>query len=216
MPRINILLADDHALVRSAFRSMLSAEPDLNVVGEAEDGVVVVDLCRRLQPDVVLMDLTMPGRGGIAATSEIRAACPNTKIIVVSMHEDEVYARQALLAGASGYVLKSALAHELVRAIRSVIEGQQHFSSSLAAAAKDTPVEAVGRCQGHALELLTPREREVTSLLALGYTNLEVSRRLHISSKTVETHRDHIMQKLGLRTRADLVRFALEYGLMTT
>jgi len=214
MPRISVLIADDHALVRSAFRSMLGAQADLCVVGEAEDGVAVVEACRRLTPDIVLMDLTMPGRGGIPAIKEIRRLFPNTRVVVVTMHEDEAFARQAFLAGASGYVLKTALSDELLQAIRTVVGGGRHVTPSLAAAVADTSLMRRAARQASVANLLTPRELEVVSLVALGHTTLEIGRRLHISEKTVETHRNHIMEKLGCRTRADLVRFALEHNLI--
>ena len=216
MGKIRVLITDDHALVRSGLRALLAGERDIDVVGEAGDGVDVIAPCRRLAPDVVLMDLTMPGRGGVAATEEIRRTSPNTKVLVLTMHEDECYARQALLAGASGYVLKKAVATELLTAIRAVHRGQRHVAASLAPAlAAPDPVADRRRAREGVSETLSPREREVVSLLALGHTNAEVAARLHISEKTVETHRMHILEKLDLHTRADLVRFAIEYGLMS-
>lgn len=215
MAKIRVMIADDHALVRSGLRALLTAQADMEVVGEATDGVDVVDPCRRLAPDVVLMDLTMPGRGGIAATEELRHACPATKVVVVTMHEDECYARQAVLAGASGYVLKKGVTNELIAAIREVHQGRSHMAPSLVRSmSAPDPATARRRAQTTALESLSPREREVVTLLALGHTNAEAATRLHISEKTVETHRMHVVEKLGLRTRADLVRFAIEHGLM--
>ena len=214
MPRIRVLIADDHALVRSGLRALIAAEPDMEVVGEAADGALAAGLCLRLSPNVVLMDLTMPGCGGVAATEDIRHACPAAKVLVVTMHEDESYARQALLAGAAGYVLKKSMAEELIDAIRTVHRGQRHIAAPLADAIA-APDPATARRQPlRALDLLSPREREVVSLLALGHTNVEVAGRLHISEKTVETHRMHILEKLSMRTRADLVRFAIEHRLM--
>ncbi len=215
MTKIRVVIADDHALVRAGLRALLSAHPHLEIAGEAPDGVVVVEQCRRLAPDVVLMDLTMPGRSGISAIQDLRQTCPDTKVLVVTMHDDEAYARQALLAGAAGYVLKKSLATELLAAIQAVHEGRHHVAPALAhgnqpstASAPDLPRE------GRLLEVLTPREREVVHLIALGHTNAEIARRLHISEKTVETHRMHVTNKLGMRTRADLVRFAIEHDLM--
>ena len=217
MPKIRVLIADDHALVRAGLRSLLARESDIEVVGEAADGVSLIEPCRRLAPDVVLMDLTMPGRGGIAATEEIRRMCPSTKVLVLTMHEDECYARQALLAGASGYVLKKALTAELVSAIRAVHRGQTHIPESLArATAAIDPAAAARLLERRAMDVLSPRECEVVGYLALGHTNAEVASRLHISEKTVETHRMRILDKLCLRTRADIVRFAIEHGLMGT
>ena len=215
MAKIRVMIADDHALVRSGLRALLTAQTDMEVIGEATDGADVVEPCCRLGPDVVLMDLTMPGRGGIAATEELRRSCPRTKVLVVTMHEDECYARQAVSAGAAGYVLKKGVTNELIAAIRDVHCGKSHIAPSLAQTlAASDPVSARRRAQTGAIELLSPREKEVLTLLSLGHTNAEVATRLHISEKTIETHRMHIMEKLDLRTRADLVRFALEHGLM--
>ncbi len=213
MPKIRVLIADDHALVRSGLRALLAVERDIDVVGEAADGAAVIEPCLRLAPDVVLMDLTMPGRGGVAATAEIRQTCSKTKVLVLTMHEDECYARQALLAGASGYLLKKAVATELLVAIRAVHRGERHVSASLGSALTDTP-PARPNAPAAAPGTISPREREVIGLLALGHTNAEVAARLHIGVKTVETHRMHILEKLNLHTRADLVRFAMEYGLL--
>lgn len=201
MKKIRVLIADDHALVRSGLRALLSAQPDLEVVGEAEDGVAVVEQCRQLRPDVLLLDLTMPGRGGIPAAEEIHREIPAVKILMLTMHDDAGYVRLARLAGAAGYVLKKALATELIRAIRAVHTGQTFFPAF--------PDELVP-----APRELTEREREVVSLIALGHTNAEIAAKLHISEKTVETHRAHVCEKLGLHTRAELVRFAIEHGLV--
>lgn len=208
MNRTRVLLADDHALVRSGLRALLEAEPDMEVVGEAEDGVMVVETCRKLQPEVVVMDLTMPGRGGISATEDLRTELPETKVVVLTMHDDNAYLRLAQLAGAAGFVLKKSLATELIQAIRIVHAGGTHFPVTEATPglnSAQTPLESI-----------TDREREVLTLVALGNTTAEIARKLHISEKTVETHRAHIGEKLGLRTRAELVRFALEHGLLQT
>lgn len=207
MSRIRVLIADDHALVRSGLRALLEAQPDFDVVGEAEDGVVVVELCRRLSPDVVIMDLTMPGRGGIRATEDLRQHLPQVKILVLTMHDDEAYMRLAQRAGAAGYVLKKSLATELIRAVRAVHAGQTHFPM-LETAGAPRPKAGPERLT------LTAREREVLTLIALGHTSAEIAEKLHISEKTVETHRAHILDKLGLRTRAELVRYALEHSLL--
>ena len=198
--KIRVLIADDHALVRTGLRALLESQSDIEVAGEADDGVAVVERCRQLRPDVVLLDLTMPGRGGIPAAEEIHREMPATKVLVLTMHDDDAYVRLARLAGASGYVLKKALATELLRAIRAIHAGHTHFPAGSPTAAATGP--------------LTEREREVVALIALGHTNAEIAGKLHISEKTVETHRAHIFEKLGLTTRADLVRFAIEHGLL--
>jgi two-component system response regulator NreC len=202
---IRVLIADDHALVRAGVRALLEAQPDLEVVGEAEDGAAAVERARRWRPDVVLMDLTMPGRGGIPAIEDVGRECPGVRVLVLTMHEDAAYENQARLAGAAGYVPKKALARDLIAGIRAVHAGKTYFSAS----GPLTPKPAVAP-----VELITEREREVVGLIALGHTNAEIAGKLHISEKTVETHRAHVLQKLGLRTRADLVRFAIEHDLM--
>lgn len=206
MSKVRVLLADDHALVRSGLRALLEAQRDIEVVGEAEDGVVAAARCRALAPDVVVMDLTMPGSGGITATEDIRRECPNTQVVVLTMHDDEAYLRMARLAGAAGFVLKRSLATELIRAIRAVQNGKSHYP----AGELPRPIQN----DRAPLDVITEREREVLALIALGHTTPEIAAKLHISDKTVETHRAHISDKLGLRSRAELVRFALEHGLL--
>lgn len=207
MKPTRILLADDHSLVRSGLRALLEAEPDMEVVGEAQDGVEAVEACSTLQPDVVVMDLTMPGRGGISATEDLRGVCPEAKVVVLTMHDDDAYVRMAQLAGAAGFVLKRSLATELIQAIRAVRSDRTHFPTTEPVRRSNSPSAP--------LELISGREREVLTLIALGHTTPEIARKLHISEKTVETHRAHIADKLELRTRAALVRFALEHGLLT-
>ncbi len=215
MPKIRVVIADDHALIRAGLRALLSAPPDMEVVGEAGDGVVVVEQCRRARPEIVLMDLTMPGRGGISAIQDLRRSYPDVRAVVVTMHEDPAYLRQALLVGAAGYVLKKSLAQELISAIRAVHQGRVFVSPELAPAVPNgAPVPPPERSANGLLERLTEREREVARFTALGHTNAETAAQLHISERTVETHRLHIMTKLGLHTRADLVRFALEMQLI--
>lgn len=206
MNRARILIADDHALVRSGLRALREGQADLQVVGEAEDGVAAVERCRKLEPDVVVMDLAMPGRGGIKATEDIRRECPRARVVVLTMHDDEAYLRMARLAGAAGFVLKKSLATELIRAIRAIHAGKTYFPLNN----EVMPLKGARA----PLDLISEREREVLALIALGYTTPEIAARLSISEKTVETHRAHIGEKLGLRTRADLVRFALEHGLL--
>jgi two-component system, NarL family, response regulator NreC len=215
MAKIRILIVDDHALLRAGLRALLTTQSDFEVVGEASDGVTVVSQCQRLEPDVTLLDLSMPGRGGIGAIHDVLSACPGTKILVVTMHDDETYVRQVMHAGASGYVLKKALAAELLNAIRTVNRGKQYITPTLAAAISESERRtSKPQPTANGLTPLTSREREVLTLVALGHTNVEVSQRLCISEKTVESHRKNIATKLGSNTRADLVRFALEYRLI--
>jgi DNA-binding NarL/FixJ family response regulator len=207
MNRVRVLIADDHAMVRTGLAALIQAQPDLEVVGEAEDGVRVVERCRELRPDVVVLDLSMPVRGGLPALEELRAECPATRTVVLTMHDDEAYVRLARLAGADGFVLKKALATELIRALRAVAAGRTHFPGQPPAAPRL-------RREGTPMDRLTPREREVLGLIALGHTTPEIARKLHLGEKTIETHRAHLTEKLGLHTRADLVRFALTHGLL--
>jgi two-component system response regulator NreC len=206
MNRIRVLIADDHALVRSGLRALLEAQPGLTVVGEAEDGAVVTERCRKFTPDVVVMDLAMPGRGGIKATEDLRRECPEVKVVVLTMHDDDAYVRMARLAGAAGFVLKKSLATELIRAIQTVHDGKTYFSTA--------NMPPAGRPGQSPLDLVSEREREILGLIALGHTSAEIAAKLHISDKTVEAHRAHIFEKLGLHGRADLVRFALDHGLL--
>lgn len=207
MSPIRVLIADDHALVRSALRALLETQPDFEVVGEAGDGVATLERCHTLKPDVVIMDLAMPGRGGISATEDLRRECPAIRVVALTMHDDPTYVRMARLAGAAGFMLKGGLAAELTRAIRVVHAGGTCFPPT----ASPSPVQARGAAP---FDLLTDREREVLGLIAFGHTTAAIAGKLHISEKTVETHRAHIGEKLGLRSRADLVRFALEHGLL--
>lgn len=204
MNEIRVLIVDDHAMVRAGLRALLEAQAGLKVVGEAADGATAVERCRQLQPNVVLMDLTMPGRGGIGATEDIVREFPGVKVLVLTMHDDAAYARQALAAGASGYVLKKSLASDLIRAIQAVHAGHSYLPATINVSTPPRSVTA-----------LTEREREVVRLIALGHTNSEIGAMLHISEKTVETHRAHIFQKLQLETRAELVRYALEHRLLS-
>jgi len=210
--RIRILLADDHAVLRAGLRVLLSAQADLEVVGEAAEGAEALRLARSLKPDVVVMDIGMPGVSGIDATARMRRELPSTKVLILSMHDDQGYLRQALRAGASGYVLKKAADTELLAAIRAAARGGVFLDPSLAKGL----VEDVIQPKVHASEApaLSEREREVLRLLAHGHTNQQVADRLCIGVKSVETYKSRLMEKLGLKGRAELVRYALTHGLL--
>jgi DNA-binding NarL/FixJ family response regulator len=214
MSRIRILLADDHALVRAGFRALLSPQPDLEIIAEAADGRAAVEQCLRHVPDVVLLDICMPGYSGVQALREMRRACPAVKVLVVTMHEDEAYARQALEAGAAGYVLKRSLATELIAAIRKVYQGQAHISPSLSAARDEARNAETPLPDADLLGRLTETERKVVRLLALGRTNSDIATQLRLSDPTIEDARSGILAKLHLRTRAEVVRLALDHGLL--
>jgi two-component system, NarL family, response regulator NreC len=206
------VIVDDHAVVRSGLRLLLEAEPDIHVEDEGGNAEEAVRLARLHKPDVVVLDLTLPGRSGLDVLSEVRAAAPTTHVLVLSMHDDAVYVRQAFAGGATGYLVKDAVDTELVAAIRCINVGEQYLQPALGA--RIAAVEAKAEARARA-DPLSDREREVLTLLALGYTNQEIARRLYISVRTAETHRAHIMQKLRVGTRSDLVAYALANGLMT-
>ncbi len=208
---IRVLLVDDHAVVRSGLRRILEAQAEIEVVGEAENGERAVFEAIANKPDVVVMDIVMPGKSGLEATPEVLQAVPEARVLVLSMEEAPTYVRRAFEAGASGYVLKDAADTEVVEAVRSVARGEKYVNPALGA--RLVTAEAAERRRSEE-DPLSEREREVLSLLALGHTNQEIATSLYISVRTAETHRAHIMQKLGLSTRADLVRYALDNGLV--
>ena len=208
---IRILIVDDHAVVRSGLKLLLEVEEDIVVVAEAGSADEGVRAARLEKPDVVLLDVVMPGRSGIEATPELRKAAPNARVLVLSMQDDPSYVREAFAAGASGYLLKEAADVELVQAVREVASGARYVHPALGARLAAAEVDAASRV---AADPLSDREREVLRLLALGHTNQEIAKMLFISVRTAETHRAHIMQKLGLQTRAELVRYALANGLL--
>lgn len=202
--RIRVLIADDHAIVREGIRRLLETQDDLEVAGEAADGVEAVRLARDADPDVVLLDLSMPGPGGTSVIVAIRRQAPRTRVLVVTMHEEDAYVRSALDAGAAGYVVKHVDGNALVAAIRSVHRGRVLVNVSRPA---DSPTAAPS-------VPLSRRERQVLMLLAQGHSNRAVADRLELSVKTVETYRTRLGNKLGLRTRADLFRYSVETGIL--
>jgi two-component system response regulator NreC len=208
---VRVLIVDDHAVVRSGLKLLLDAEADIEVVGEAGNLQEAVFRTRSLKPDVVLMDVVMPGGSGIEATRAVLKEHPDTRVLVLSMQDDPHYVREAFGVGASGYVLKEAADEEVVGAIREVAGGGRYVHPTLGA--RLVAAEAEERARAEA-DPLTDREREVLRLLALGHTNQEIAKSLFLSVRTVETHRAHIMQKLRLSTRAELVQYAMDQGLL--
>ena len=204
MSAIRVLVADDHAVVRAGVRAMLESQEDLDMVGEAGDGPEAIEAAERLDPDVVVVDIVMPGMSGVEATRKILEVAPGTRDLMLSMHEDQAFVAASLAAGASGFVAKKAIASELLSAIRVVHGGRMYVNAELAAAGG----------QGSAAEALSAREREVMELLAYGYTNSEIAKQLELSDKTIATYRARLADKLGFKTRADIVRYALEAGLL--
>jgi DNA-binding NarL/FixJ family response regulator len=210
---IRLALADDHLVVREGLRAMLEAEPDFEVVGQTGNGSDVPALVERVKPDVLVLDLMMPGIGGLDVIRELGQRGTATGIVVLSMHANEAYVLEALSSGAGAYVLKQSEAGELVRAVHEVAAGRRYLSPPLS----DRALEAYLRqSESGAPEraTLTPREREVLQLVAEGHTSPEIAERLFISPRTVETHRSNLMRKLGLRTPADVVRYAVRHGVL--
>jgi DNA-binding NarL/FixJ family response regulator len=208
---IRVLVVDDHAVVRSGLRRVLDAEPDIETVGEAPTAERAVFEALALKPDVVLLDVVMPGTSGIEGMPAILQAVPATKVLVLSMQDDPRYVREAFDAGASGYVLKEAADAEVVAAVRAVASGERYLHPALGARLIAADQDDRKRADA---DPLSEREREVLRLLALGHTNQEIAKMLFISVRTAETHRAHIMQKLHLGSRAELVRYALAEGLL--
>jgi DNA-binding NarL/FixJ family response regulator len=206
-----VFVVDDHAVVRSGLKLLLQREDEFEVVGEAASATEAASRVGAIKPDIVLLDVTMPGETGIHALPRILEAAPDAKVLVLSMHDDPAYVREAFAGGASGYVLKEAADSELVSALRQVSDGGRYVNPELGA--RLVAAEAEARREAES-DPLTDREREVMRLLALGHTNQEIAKMLYISVRTAETHRAHIMQKLRLSSRAELVRYALAHGLL--
>lgn len=209
-----IMLAEDHQIVREGLRALLAAEPDLAVVAEATEGLGVADTVERVRPDVLVVDLMMPGLGGLDVIAQVSQRVPTTRAIVLSMHTDEAYVLAALRNGAAGYVLKTAGIDDLLSAIRAVASGHVYLSAPLSERAMLAYVEKARRSTGDTYDLLTPREREVLHLVAEGYTSAEIAERLAISPRTAEIHRTNLMRKLNLRSQTDLVRYAIRRGII--
>jgi len=209
---IHILIADDHGVLRAGLRALLNAEPDLEVIAEASDGNDVLRLANELRPDLVLLDISMPGPGGIEVTRRLKEALPELRVLILTAHEDESMLREAVQAGAAGYIIKRAVESELINAIRAVWRGDLYVHPAMTRALlretslfPATPEPSVGS--------LTPREIEVLRLIAKGYTNGQIAKELNLSVRTVESHRANLMSKLELRSRVELVRYAMEHGL---
>jgi DNA-binding NarL/FixJ family response regulator len=211
--RISVFLADDHAVVRDALRCLLEAQGDIRVIGDAGDGREAVRRVRQLKPDVVLMDISMPELNGIEATVQVRQICPDVRVLMLSMHTSLEHVREAMKAGAHGYVLKQSAGAELVDAVRAVHAHGAYLSQKVAG----TVIADYSRDQtfDSPLDALSRRERQILQLIAEGKSNLEASRSLFLSQKTVETYRSRMMQKLSLRCLPDLMRFALRHGIAT-
>lgn len=213
MKKIRILLVDDHAILRAGIRALLETQPDLEVTGEAAEGREAIRHARELQPDVILMDIGMPGLDGLAATREILATNPNIRILFLTQHENKEYLLPALKLGAAGYVLKRAEGDELLTAIRTVHAGNTFLDPAVAGILVNE-ISHSSKAKTDPLDSLSEREREVLIMLARGETYQQIAEALFISPKTVDYHRANLMRKLGLNNRAKLTRFAIERGLL--
>ncbi|CAN5196519.1 response regulator transcription factor [soil metagenome] len=211
MNKLRVFLADDHAVVREGLKALINAQASMIVVGEAADGLIACEQVPGLEPDVVVMDVSMPGLTGSQATARIRQECPSVRVVALTVHEDKGYIRQLLAAGASGYVLKRAAPEELIQAIRAVASGGVYLDPSMAGKVVGGFVRkpvSVGPSSGE----LSDREADVARQTAAGYSNKEIAAKLELSIKTVETYRARAMVKLGLQSRAGLVRYAVQQG----
>lgn len=217
MNTTTIVLVEDHQVVLEGLRALLEAEPGFSIIGETDNGVEAVQLAERLQPDVMIVDLMLPGLNGLEITRLVSQRSPHSRIIILSMYDHESFVVEALKSGAAGYVLKrDGIAH-LVQAVHEVGAGRRYLSPSLSERALEAYilyVEQVKNSGQKPYETLTPREREVLHLAAQGYTNAQIGAQLVISPRTVEVHRANMMRKLGLRTQADLIRFAIQQGIL--
>jgi DNA-binding NarL/FixJ family response regulator len=215
MSKIRVLIADDHAIVREGVKALIAMADDMEVVGEASDGREAIARAQALEPDVAVMDIAMPGLGGLEATLEIRKLCPRTRILVLSQYDDREYVRRFLKAGVSGYVLKKSAGSDLTAAIRSVHRGGLVLDPDVAReAVLDQAAAADGSRPADPYEALTDREKQVLKLVAEGHSNKEVADELGISVKTAMSHREHIMDKLDLHSRTELIRFAIRQGII--
>ncbi|WP_272446924.1 response regulator [Aquibacillus salsiterrae] len=212
---IKILLVDDHAVVRMGLKVLLNAVPDMEVVGEASEGDEGIKMALDLLPSIVLMDLSMPhGKDGLSATSELKKQLPDTEILILTMHDDEEYLFRAIQAGASGCVLKSAPHQELIDAIKTVCSGNAYLHPAATRRLMDQYLGNLKQDQQDLFQLLSDREKEVLTLIAKGYANKDIGEKLVISVKTVETHKSNLMEKLQMKTRPELVAYALKKGLL--
>lgn len=211
---IRVLIADDHAIVRTGIRHVLEGEPGFEVVGEAATGEATLDLAVGLRPDVAVLDISMPGGSGLRAAAELRSRLPETRVLIVSMHDNTEYVLESVRAGAHGYLLKDTAATELRRAVRAVHQGESYFSPPIASRLSAVLRGEAPDSSGSRLEQLTSRERNVLTGIARGWTNKAIAAELGISHRTVESHRESLMRKLGIRTIAGLTKFALDQGLV--
>jgi DNA-binding NarL/FixJ family response regulator len=214
MTRLRILLADDHTLVRAGLRKLLESIADIEVVGEAADGLALLQLAQQLQPQLVLMDIAMPGLNGLETTARLTRTQPDVRVIILSMHQNEEYVRQALRNGAVAYLLKDSAPLELELALKAVLRGETYLSPTVSRGIVSDYVQRL-RADEQPGDALTPRQREVLQLVAEGHSTKEIARRLDLSVKTVDTHRSQLMKQLDIHEVAGLVRYAMRHGLIS-
>jgi two-component system, NarL family, response regulator NreC len=208
-----VVIADDHAIVRTGLRALIQADPGLELVGEASGGLEAVELVGQYLPEVLVLDVSMPDLDGISVTRRVKVSYPNTRILILTVHEDEALLREAIKAGASGYILKRAAETELVAAIQVILRGDLYVDPAMLRSLLDDQVNPKPVSPA-LVEPLTPREVDVLRLIVEGYTNKQVAEQLSISTRTVEGHRANLSEKLGLHSRVELVRYAREHGLI--
>lgn len=211
---VSVLLVDDHPIVRQGLRNLLESIPEFRVIGEAGDGLQALEMVEKVQPQVLVIDVMMPGLTGIEVTQRVKRQWPATKVIILSMQNNEAYVVSALKSGASGYILKDTGPEELVDAIRTVVKGERYLSKQLSERLINAYVSKVDEAEVDPYDTLTNREKEILHLVAEGYTNNEIAERLFISPRTAELHRSNVINKLGLKNQVDLVRFAIKRGIL--
>ena len=210
--RTRILLAEDHGTVREGIKLLVNSQPDMEVVGEAADGAAAITAAQKLKPDMVVMDISMPSLNGLAATKKLRKLCPEVKILTLTRHTDDGYLQQLIKAGVNGYVLKQSAPSELVTAIRAVNEGKSYIDTALTDKLMGSYIGKSNAARGERPSKITNRETEVLRMVAWGYSNKEIAAKLDLSVKTVEAHKNNTMKKLGMRSRIDIVRYAILQG----
>jgi DNA-binding NarL/FixJ family response regulator len=216
MGKLRVLIADDHKVIRNGLKRVINAEPDMEVVGEADDGQEAWQKASELQPDVVIMDISMPKLDGIKATEKLKRECPQVKVLALSAYDNNGYINRLFQAGASGYLLKLAAAEELISAIHVVAAGDRYLDKTLTGKILEGYIRRKPSSADAKRDTLTEREEEVLRLVAQGFINKEIAAKLSVSVKTVEAHKSNLMQKLGLRSRAEIVRYALDQGWLNT
>lgn len=212
---ISIVIADDHSILRQGLKALLDAEKDLKVIGEAANGVQALEICEKLHPNILILDISMPGLGGLEVTKQLKEHSPQTRILILSMHADETYVMESLRNGADGYILKDETASVLINAVRDVFAGKRYLSPSLSQKMIEAIIDRADSVSKDSLDELTKREKQVLTLAAQGNTNAQIAHILNVAQRTAETHRANLMRKLQLRNQSELIRYALKRKLVS-